>query len=132
MSVVNIYHYDSDTNDDNIGGGGDIIENIKSVRPSSPDDITLELSEILLDKLKEIGNVSCLGLNMFRIDFYDTNFEFEEKRTKCDFDVDEYDIPIIFDGAQSFIMPYLVLLSETYDDLKGCTFETNKNSTFKI
>jgi len=132
MKVVNIYHYDSDNSDDNIGGGGDVIENIKNVRPSTPDETTIEMSDILTEKLSEICNTSCLGLNMFRIDFYDTNFEFESKSTRCDFDVDDYDIPIIFDGAQNFIIPYLSLLSETYDDLKGCTFETNKNFTFKI
>ena len=86
----------------------------------------------LNERLIDICTISCVGLNSFRIDFYDTNFQFEVKNTRCDFDVDDYNLPIMIDGGQSFLLPYLNQLSEFYDDLKGCSFETNKNITFKI
>ena len=130
MSVINIYHYDSDS--DGLLENDDTLENVIKVRPSSPDDTTLELFDTLNGRLQEICNLSCVGLNSFRIEFFDTNFQLEDKKTRCDFDVDDYDLPIMIDGGQSFIVPYLNQLSEFYDDLKGCSFETNKNITFKI
>ena len=130
MSVINIYHYDSESDD--LLENEDTLENVIKVRPSSPDDTTLELFDILNERLQEICNLSCVGLNSFRIEFFDTNFKLEDKKTRCDFDVDDYNIPIMIDGGQNFIAPYLNQLSEIYDDLKGCSFETNKNITFKI
>ena len=97
---------------------GDFVD--YSMEGVNPHMSFLELLDVLNERLSDICNISCVGLNSFRMDFYDTNFEFEDKKTKCDFDVDDYNLPIMIDGGQSFILPYLNQLTEFYDDLIIC------------
>lgn len=130
MSVLNISHYDSDNENDEFGGGKN--EDFLVGREVTPDELTEDLQDMLEEKLSEIGTVSVVGKNSYRIDFYDTDFVFEDKTCQCDFDLDGDKIPIIHDGGQEFIIPYLYELKEFYPELQKSKFQTNNNFTFKI
>lgn len=130
MSVLNISHYDSDNENDEFGGGKN--EDFLVEREVTPDELTEDLQEMLDEKLSEIGTVSVVGKNSYRIDFFDTDFTFEGKTCQCDFDLDADKMPIMHDGGQEFIIPYLYDLKEFYPDLHKSKFQTNNNFTFKI
>ena len=130
MSVLNISHYDSDNENDEFGGGQD--EDFNTERELSPDQLTEEIQEVLESKLSEIGTVATIGKNSYRIDFFDTDFTFEDKNCKCDFDLDNDKMPIMPDGGQEYTIPYLHELKEFYPELKKSKFQTNKNFTFKV
>jgi len=130
MSVLNISFYDSDNENDEFGGGE--TEDYNTKRVVTPDEESHNCQEILEKKIKDIGTVSVLGKNYFRIDFYDVNFDLMDNTTECDFDLDLSNEPIIYDGGQEFIVPYLYKLKSYYPILKNAEFETNNNFTFKI
>lgn len=126
--VLNITHYDSEDTEDS-----DIIENIdNNLRPSSPDEETDDLFESLELLLENVGTLSCLGKKYFRIEFYDTKFDFLDKEEECEFDYNEENFPVLHEGSQEYIIPYLYCLSDYLEDIKDCNFETNKDTVFTI
>ena len=79
-----------------------------------------------------LGQLMSWGKNSFRIDFFDTNFKFENKDCKCDFDLDDNKLPLLHDGSQEYIIPYLYKLKEKYPEFDKAKFQTNNNFIFKL
>lgn len=130
MSVLNISYYDSDNDNDDCGGG--VNEYFDTEREKSPDETTEELQEILEEKLKEVSTVTIVGYKSFRLDFFETDFKFEDKNCDCDFDIDSNKMPIIPNGGQEYIIPYLYELMSFYDNIKNTKYQTNLNVKFII
>jgi hypothetical protein len=93
----------------------------------TPDEDTEEFVEILQELLNDIAVVDVIGLKVYKIDFYDTKNigELEDKKCKCDFDLRDDGYPIMPDGGEEFIAPYLLRVSKKFKFFKGCIFETN-------
>ena len=130
MSVLNVSYYNSDNENDEFGGGEN--ENFNTKRVNTPDEDSQDIQDILENKLKSICTITVLGKKYYRIDFYDIDFELLDEKTECDFDFDISGDPIMHDGGQEFIVPYLYKLKKNYPNLKNTEFETNNNFTFKI
>ena len=81
--------------------------------------------------LKDIADVEVIGLKVYKINFHDTRLEnFMDKDTNSDFDIDDSGFPVMLDGGEEFIAPYMKKISEKVPYYKGCTFETNVNYKF--
>ena len=92
----------------------------------SCDEQTEDLGDILNSLLTEVANVDVLGKKAFRIEFIDTkDLVLVNKNEDCDFDLDENDYPIMPDGGEEYLLPYLKKVSQCNKKFKGCVFETN-------
>lgn len=122
--IFNVVYYDSEEESeeeefDTVEHEGDY---------DSADDDTEDKCELLQELLAEVANVCTIGLKAYKIDFFDRDFkEFEDIDCKCDFDYNKEKLPIMPDGGEEFIAPWLKKLSEKDDFFKDCTFETNHN-----
>lgn len=127
-TVLNIEYTDSEE---------EVVEEVENLDITndydSTDEATEEYQDILNTYLGDIASVDCLGLKAYKIDFYDTNIEkLEDKKCKCDFDLDDNGYPTIPDGGEEFIIPYLFALSKKVKFFKKCVFETNINHVIKL
>ena len=84
--------------------------------------------ETLTKLLEQVAEVEVIGLKVYKIIFHDTRIEeLEDKNSNCDFDFDKKGIPLMPDGGEEFIAPYLLRISKKFKFFKGCIFETNIN-----
>lgn len=130
MSVLNIDYYDSDNDNDEFGGG--INEHFDNTKEKTPDELTDELREILEKRLSDILTITVIGYKSFRLDFFESGFDLIDKDCNCEFDIDSDKIPIMPNGGQEYIVPYLYDLKDFYEELKNCKFQTNLNKKFTI
>lgn len=99
----------------------------------SADEETEDKCELLQDLLGEVSNVCTIGKNAYKIDFFDRESkEFEDVDCNCDFDYDKRGYPIMPDGGEEFIAPWLKKLAQKDKFFKGCTFETNHNHKIQL
>lgn len=92
----------------------------------SADEETEDKAEFLQKILNDVANVYVLGYKAYKIDFHDmTKKVFEHKDINCDFDYDKKGFPIMIDGGEEYIAPYLKKVSEKDLFFEECTFETN-------
>lgn len=129
--TFNVVYYDSeeDSEDDTEQTFEDFSDEEDNY--DSADEDTIDKSELLQNLLSEVANVCAIGLKAYKIEFYDTTKKnFEDKDCKCDFDYDLKGFPIMYDGGEEYIAPYLKKLSEIDDFFEDSTFITNHN--FKI
>jgi hypothetical protein len=92
----------------------------------SPDEDTEDYLEILEKLLCDVADVEVIGLNTYKINFHDTNIKkLENKNCKCDFDEDDDGMPIMIDGGEEFIKPYLFKVSKKIAFFKDCVFKYN-------
>ena len=92
------------------------------------DEETEDNLEILNKLLKEIAEVEVIGKKVYKINFFDTRiYKLEEIDCDCDFDFDDNNLPIIPDGGEEFIAPYLLEISKKIPYFEDCIFETNIN-----
>jgi hypothetical protein len=92
------------------------------------DEDTMDNLDILGQLLIDVADVEVLGLKVYKINFHDTKIpKLEDKKCNCDFDYDNNDLPIMPDGGEHFIAPYLLAVSKKKKYFKGCIFETNVN-----
>lgn len=98
------------------------------------DEETEENLEILNNLLKEIAVVEVIGQKVYKINFHDTRiYKLEEIDCDCDFDFDDKnDLPIMPDGGEEFIAPYLLEISKKIKYFEGCIFETNINQKIML
>lgn len=127
--VRNFDYFDSD---DDLEEG--VVENLDNYDGyDTADEETEDHAELLQNLLKDIAEVEVIGLKVYKINFHDTRLEkFLDKNTKSDFDFDEKNFPIMLDGGEEFIAPYLKMVSKNIEYYKGCTFETNVNYKFNL
>ena len=127
--IVRTFDYsDSDSSDE------DIIEKEDDYDAyETEDEETEEYAEGLKKLLKEIADIDVLGLKVYRINFHDTRINnFKDINMETDFDRGEDDFPIMIDGGEDFIVPYLKEVSLIVPYYKDCTFETNVNLKFNL
>lgn len=94
----------------------------------SADEETEEHLEELSELLSDIAEVEVIGLKVYKINFHDTRIgQLEDKNCKCDFDYDKNKMPVMPDGGEEFIAPYLLAVSKREKFFKDCIFETNIN-----
>jgi len=93
------------------------------------DEETEDKLDILNELLKEIAEVEVIGKKVYKINFYDTRiYKLEEMDSECDFDFeDSTNLPIIPDGGEEFIGPYLMEVAKKIKYFEDCIFETNIN-----
>lgn len=98
------------------------------------DEDTEELAEILQELFKEVATIDALGKKAFRIEFsYINGLEFVPEDEDCDFDFDEEGYPIMPDGGEEYLLPYMKKVKKNNKNFKKCTIETNvKNFTFVL
>lgn len=128
--VFNVLYYDSDEEFENE-------EELDAVEFDGDYDTVDEESEdkceLLQRLLGEVANICAIGKHAFKIDFFDREHkEFEAKNCKCDFDYDKEGFPVMCDGGEEFIAPWLKKLSQKDKFFKGCTFETNHNHKIEL
>ncbi len=129
--IKNFNYYDSD--EENAEYDESDFETFNEKKYKSPDEDTEENSEILSELLEDIASVEILGLKAYKIKFFNTKIEeLEPKNCECDFDTREDGLPIIPEGGETYIIPYLLYISDVLDFFKGCQFETNVGSNFSI
>ena len=127
--VFNVLYYDSDeaTEDEEI----DVLEHEGDYEDA--DEATEDKCEFLQDLLGEVANICAIGKNAYKVDFFDrTAKEFENKNSKCDFDYDKKGFPVMADGGEEYIAPFLKKLSQKDKFFKGCTFETNHGQKIEL
>lgn len=119
---------DSDTSDE------DVIETADNYDGYETEDEETEEYAVGLNKLlKDVADVDVLGLKVYKINFHDIRLkEFHSIETKTDFDKNDDNFPIMIDGGEDFIVPYLKEVSEIVPYYKDCTFETNVNLKFNL
>jgi hypothetical protein len=130
--IINITYYDSseEESDDfdeeepdfdlEFNDEGEQIDN------SSIDDETEEKFSILTERLEEVAYVIYTGKNSFRINFQNKKgVKLVPKKENCDFDIDDDGLPIMVDGGENYILPYLVELCRRRSDLKPFRITTN-------
>ena len=129
-TVYNEEIYDSDEEEEEDTN----YENLEDRDYESCDEETEELSDILQDLLKEVAVIDTMGKKVFRVEFtYTKNLVFVDKNEDCDFDEDEDGYPIMPDGGEEFILPYMKNVVRNNKKFKGCTIETNvKNFSFVL
>lgn len=122
--VRNFTFFDSDEDMDD-----DVVEEVEDYDGyDTADEETDENLELLANLLNEIAEVEVVGLKVYKINFHDTRIgNLEDKNCDCDFDLDKNGVPIMPDGGEEFIAPYLLLISQKFKFFKGCVFETNIN-----
>lgn len=126
--VRNFEFFDSDEEEDNNLEDFDDYDGYDTA-----DDETEEYCDALNKLLSDVADVETLGLKVFKINFHDTRIkELEDKKTECDFDYDDDGMPIMLDGGEQFIIPYLVVVSKKITYYKNCIFETNINKKFTL
>lgn len=127
MVVYNVEVSDSEDSDDE-----DIFDEFNEEDCyDSADEETEDKAEFLQKLLIDVAAVCVLGHKAFKIDFHDmTKKEFEDKDIDCDFDYDKNGLPIMIDGGEEYIAPYLKKVSEIDIFFEDCIFETNHG--FKI
>jgi hypothetical protein len=128
-TIYNDEYYDSeeDTDDDNF-------ENINDNDYDTCSEEDEEMGELLQELLNDVATVDILGKKAFRVDFNDTkNLQFIPKNEDCDFDYTEDDMPIMPDGGEEFLLPYMKEVSKHKKYFKGVILETNvKGKIFKL
>lgn len=78
--------------------------------------------------LSEIADVEVIGMKVYKINFHDTRIvKLEDKNCKCDFDYNSNKLPIMPNGGEQFLIPYLMEVSKKKKYFKKCIFETNIN-----
>ncbi|MCH9622036.1 MAG: hypothetical protein S4CHLAM20_14700 [Chlamydiia bacterium] len=98
----------------------------EEVDSSNIDDETEEKFSILTERLEEVAYVIYTGRNSFRINFQNKKgIKLVPKKEKCDFDIDDDGLPIMMDGGENYILPYLVELCKRRSDLKPFQITTN-------
>ena len=129
-TVYNIEVFDSseDEEDENF----EIID--ENNEYDTADEDTDDLGEKLQELLGEVAIVDVVGKKAFRLDFSDANnLEFADKNEDCDFDTDERGIPIMPDGGEEFLLPYMKQICKKMPEFKKCILETNaRGQKFKI
>ena len=132
-AVLNITYYDSSDEEDvddfdeeepehepEYNDKGEEIDN------TSIDDDTEEKFSILTERLEEVAYVIYTGKNSFRINFQNKRgVKLVPKGESCDFDIDDDGLPVMYDGGESFILPYLLELCRRRSDLKPFQITTN-------
>lgn len=126
--VKNFQFFDSDEDEDDMD-----VEVIDPEDYDSVDEETEHFQETLSHYLRDIAQIDSLGLKVYKIDFHDTRIDnLEDKDCDCDFDLDEDKCPIMPEGGEEFIIPYLVQLSKQIPYFADCTYETNINIKIKL
>lgn len=127
--VRNFDYFDSD--DDLEEGVIEELDNYDGYE--TPDEETEDYLEGLQRMLKDVADVEVIGLKVYKINFHDTRLEdFVDTDTDTDFDLDENGFPIMLDGGEEFIAPYLKMVSDKINYYQGCLFETNVNYKFNL
>jgi len=125
--VKNFTYSDSETDEE-------LIEDLDDYDGyDTADEDTENFCDFLNDILSDIADVETLGLKVYKINFYDNKVgKMEDYNCVCDFDKDDKGQPIMPDGGEEFIVPYLSLVRKKKKYLKDCIFETNINFKFTI
>lgn len=121
-----------ESSDEEEEGGNEIYEQYDQY--DSPDEETDEVLTKLEPFFEDIATLEVVGREAIKINFIDNRIgDFVDKKEKCDFDLDEEGYPLLPDGGEEFVVPYLDKLSKKMKDLKGYNIETNiKGFKFKI
>ena len=121
-----------ESSDEEEEGGNEIYEQYDEY--DSPDEETDEVLTKLEPFFEDIATLEVIGREAIKINFIDNRIgDFVDKKEKCDFDLDEEGYPLLPDGGEEFVVPYLDKLSKKMKDLKGYNIETNiKGFKFKI
>ena len=126
--VFNVLYYDSEES----GQEEEIDTMEQDTDYDLADQETEDKGEYLQNLLKEVANVCTIGLKAYKIDFFDRSpKKFEDKNCNADFDYQK-GIPIMYDGGEEFIAPWLKKLSQKVKFFKDCSFETNHNLLIKL
>jgi hypothetical protein len=129
--IRNFNYYDSD--EENAEYEEDDFETFKDKKYKTPDVETEENLDILEELLEDIATVEVLGLKAYKIKFRNNKIgDLENKNCQCEFDTREDGLPIIPEGGENYIIPYLIYISDIIDFFKGCSFETNIGTNFSI
>lgn len=130
LIVRNFEFFDSDASDN----GDEPLEELDDYDGyDTEDEDTINNLDILGSLLVDIADVEVLGYKVYKINFHDTRIKnLEDKKCNCDFDYDDNDLPIMVDGGEEFIAPYLLAVSKKKKFFKGCIFETNINQKIQL
>ena len=89
------------------------------------DELTEKKMKVLKERLDEVADVVPIGKSFFKVSFFnkkDVELVLEEV---CEFDYDKRGIPIMVDGGESYLIPYLKELCIKKKFLKPFTIKTN-------
>jgi hypothetical protein len=127
--ILNITYYDSS---DEESDDFDEQEPEPELEPDFDDDSsnideeTEEKFSILTERLEEVAYVIYTGKNSFRINFQNKKgIKLVPKDQDCDFDLDDDGLPIMVDGGENFLLPYLKELCNRRSDLRPLKITTN-------
>ena len=122
--VRNFEFFDSDEDEDDNN-----IEDLDEYDGyDTADEETESYSDLVESLLIEIADVEVIGLKVYKINLHDTrNLELEDKNCNCEFDYDKEGYPIMPDGGEQFLAPFLLEVSKKEKFFKDCIFETNIN-----
>lgn len=127
VPVLNITYYDtsdeeSDIESENYNDDLDEEEDFDE----DCDDETKDKLEFLEKRLEEVADVEAVGISTFRVRFFvKHDIKFLKRDMKCDFDYDDDDYPMIYDGGEDTFLPYMKELCKKCDFLSPVYIITN-------
>ena len=131
-TYINVTYYDS--SDEESDGfdeeepefEADFDDDGEEIDNSNIDDETEDKFHVLTERLEEVAYVIFSGKNSFRINFrINKGVKLVPKGTDCDFDIDDDGLPVMYDGGENYLLPYLVELCKRRSDLKPFNITTN-------
>lgn len=130
--IINITYFDSsdeesdDFDEEEPEPEPEFDDDGEEIDNSNIDEETEEKFSILTERLEEVAYVIYTGKNSFRINFQNKKgVKLVPKKEECDFDIDDDGLPIMVDGGENYILPYLVELCKRRSDLKPFQITTN-------
>jgi len=136
--VLNVTYYDTSDEDTDIEGDASCDDGLEDEEKfdGDCDEETTEKLEFLEERLNEVAEVDAIGASTFKIVFFNKKgVEFKKKETKCDFDYDDDDLPMIYDGGEDYFLPYineLCMKKENLFPLYIITNVTKKKYSFEL
>ena len=126
--VVSTIIYDSDSDHEASDNYEDIDETTYSDLEGyeSANEETEETKDFLQKHLSDIATLDCIGKNIIKVDFfYPKNINFIDKNDKCDFDINNENIPLLPEGGEDYFLPFMTLLCKKNRKMRGLSFKTN-------
>lgn len=125
--VLNITYYDSsdEETDYDTEEQDDDLEDEEEI-DDEYDENTQDKLEFLEKRLEEVAEVNVVGVSTFRVIFLNKRgVEFVDEDTKCEFDYDHEDLPLMYDGGESYFLPYMKELCQKRKFLTPINITTN-------
>jgi hypothetical protein len=125
-NVFNITYYDS--SEDETASSEEISSDEESNSDSEDDEIdetTEKKLKVLTDRLEEVADVVAISRTTFKVIFYEKKGIVLQTEGECDFDIDKKGLPMMVDGGENFLIPYLEALCKKKKFLKPFTIKTN-------